>query len=493
MTSDHRGLRLSGLQVAFLLAAVVACRIAAVRACPTYDDAFITYRYAANLAAGNGLVFNVGAAWEPILGTTTLLYSLILSGFSALGFDLVRASLGLNVVCDAVTALLLVRILGARPVVTTAAVLGFASLPELARISVGGMESPLFLACAVGACFAAQHGRSGVAGILTAATCLVRPEGVLLAGILFFAHIRRPRDLVRFTIPIVVAGLGAIAILFAVYGTPIPHSVTAKSAMQGPDPAAEKAARLALIVRQAFLPRTAYAPILVFALVGVVRAVRAGGAVRSLSLFALAISASYVAARPHTWGWYYYVPLAGLVMWTALGIEGMFDLVARRAGSALRHAVESFAPQVASVALAALAFFAASRLESPIEARVYVPMWAWAERTSAAEPSARILASDIGAIGHRWKGIVLDSEGLTWPEALIHKLPAVIIDATAPEYLLVVAERPRLRHLSARPDILSRYEAIARFNATGKTALELTPEDVPIEWSQDYLVYRRRP
>jgi len=492
MTSDHRGLRLSGLQIAFLVAAVIACRIAAIRACPTYDDAFITYRYAANLADGNGLVFNAGATWEPILGTTTLLYSLILSGFSALGLDLVRASLALNIVCDAVTALLLVRILGRRPVVATAAVLGFASLPELARISVGGMESPLFLVCAVSACFAVQNGRAGLAGILTAATCLVRPEGVLLAGILFLAQVRRPRDLVRFTIPILVAGAAAIAILYAVYGTPIPHSITAKSAMQGPDPAADRAARLAMIVRQAFLPRTAYAPILGFAVVGVVRAWRAGGAARTLSIFALAISASYIAARPHTWGWYYYVPLAGLVLWTALGIEAAFEFSVRRAGSALRHAVESFAPQLASVGLAGLSFFAASRLESPIEARVYAPLWAWAERTSAAEPGARILASDIGAIGHRWKGIVLDSEGLTWPEALLHKFPATIIDATAPEYLLVVAERPRLRHLEARPDILARYEAIERFNATGKTALDPTPEDVPIEWSQDYLVYRLR-
>jgi len=492
MSSESRGLRLSALQIGFLVAAVVACRIAAVRACPTYDDAFITYRYAANLAAGNGLVFNAGAPWEPILGTTTLLYSLILSGFSFVGLDLVRASLTLNIACDAVTALLLVRILGARPVVASAAVLGFASLPEIARISVGGMESPLFLVCAIGACFAVQNGRAGLAGVLTAATCLARPEGVLLAGILFLAHVRKPRELVRFTIPILVAGAVAIAILYAVYGTPIPHSVTAKSAMQGPDPAAEKAARLAMIVRQAFLPRTAYAPILVFALVGVVRALRVGGAARTFSIFALAISASYIAARPHTWGWYYYVPLAGLVLWTALGVEAAFDLVARRAGSALRYAVESFAPQIGSVALAGLSFYAASRLQSPIEARVYAPLWAWAERTSAAEPNARILASDIGAIGHRWKGIVLDSEGLTWPEALEHKLPAAIIDATAPEYLLVVAERPRLRHLSGRPDILSRYEAIERFNATGKTALDPKPEDVPIDWSQDYLVYRRR-
>ncbi|MCY2961737.1 MAG: hypothetical protein NTY35_16370 [Planctomycetota bacterium] len=492
MSPEPRGLRLSALQIAFLLAAVVACRLFAVRACPTYDDAFITYRYAANLAAGDGLVYNAGAAWEPVLGTTTLLYSLVLAGLAKLGFDLVAASLAFNVVCDVVTAILLVLLVKRRPVAATALVLGFAALPELARISVGGMESPLFLLCAVGACVAVDGRRAGLAGCLAAATCLVRPEGVLLAGILFLAQARKPADLVRYTVPLLVAGAIAIAALTYVYGTPIPQSVTAKSAMQGVDPAAEKVARFWMILRQAFLPRTAYAAVLPFAAVGIVRAIRAGGAVRNLSLFALAISVSYLAARPHTWGWYYYVPLASWILWIALGVESAWRWCARRAGPALAHAVDSFAPQAASVAIAAVAGFLSSRLVSPIQAQVYEPLWAWAERTSSAEPLARILASDIGAIGHRWKGIVLDSEGLTWPEALVHRHPAAIIEATRPEYLMVVAERPRLRHLAERPSVMADYEPIARFNATGKQELVLAPEDVPMDWSQDYLIYRRK-
>jgi len=492
MTPESRGLRLSALQIAFLLAAVVACRLFAVRACPTYDDAFITYRYAANLAAGDGLVFNAGAAWEPVLGTTTLLYALVMSGLAKLGFDLVGASLAFNVVCDVVTASLLVLVTKRRPVAGAAAVLGFAALPELARISVGGMESPLFLACALGACAAVDRRRARLGGWLAAATCLVRPEGVLLAGILFLAQARKPKELVRFAVPILVVGAIALAALVFVYGTPIPQSVTAKSAMQGVDPAAEKAARFWTIVRQSFLPRTAYAAALPFAAYGLYRAVRLPGALRSFSLFALAISLAYLAARPHTWGWYYYVPLAGWIVWIALGIESAWRWIARRAGPALAHMADSFAPQAASVAIAGLAAYASSRFASPVPSLVYEPLWAWAERTSTAEPNARILASDIGAIGHRWQGTVLDSEGLTWPEALVHKLPASIIEATRPEYLMVVAERPRLRHLSQRPEVMADYEPIARFNTTGATELVLAPEDVPMDWSQDYLIYRRR-
>jgi hypothetical protein len=492
MTPESRGPRLSALQIACLLAAVVACRWAAVRACPTYDDAFITYRYAANFAAGNGLVFNAGAAWEPVLGTTTLLYALVMSAAAKLGLGLVGASLVFDIACDVVSAGLLVRVLRRRPVAASAAVLGFAALPELARIGVGGMESPLFLVCALGACAAAEARRPGLAGWLAAATCLVRPEGVLLAGILFVAQARKPMDLVRFTVPIVLVGAIAVAALTAVYGTPIPQSVTAKSAMQGENPVAEKAARFWTILSQAFLPRTVYAAALPFAALGAWRALGTAGALRTFTLFALAISASYLAARPHTWGWYYYVPLTGWVVWIALGLESAWRWCAHRAGPALAHAVDSFAPQALGVAIAALAVYASSRQVSPIPAQVYGPLWAWAERTSAAEPGARILASDIGAIGYAWKGTVLDSEGLTWPDALVQRTPAAMIAATNPEYLMIVAERPRLRHLSQHADLLAAYEPIARFNATGETRLDLAPEDVPMDWSQDYLIYRRK-
>jgi hypothetical protein len=492
MSTDSRGERLSRLQVAFLLAAVVLCRLAAVRACPTYDDAFITFRYAANLAAGHGLVFNPGAAWEPVLGTTTVLYSLVMAAFARAGFDLVAASLGFNLLCDLVTALLLVRILGGRPFVTSVAILGFAALPQIARISVGGMESPLFAACALGACAAVQAQRPVAAGLLAAATCLVRPEGVLLAAVLAVVQVRSPRALVRFVVPVLVVGAVAIGLLVTTYGSAIPQSVLAKSAMQGKDPAAEKVVRFWIAARQSFLPTLAYAPLLPFVAWGLVRVLKGGGPARNLSLFSLSITASYLVARPHTWGWYYYVPHVAWVLWLALGLESAWSWAVQRFAPALERAFRRFGPQAASVACAAAAAFAASRAVTPIPERVYAPLWEWARRTSAAEPDARILASDIGAIGYAWRGTVLDSEGLTWPEALTLRFPLAMIEALRPEYLMVVAERPRLRHLSERPEVMKLYEPVARFNATGKTALVLAPEDVPIEWSQDYLVFRRR-
>jgi hypothetical protein len=46
------------------------------------DDAFITYRYSARLATGDGLTYNDG---ERVLGTTTPGYALLIAGVGAVG------------------------------------------------------------------------------------------------------------------------------------------------------------------------------------------------------------------------------------------------------------------------------------------------------------------------------------------------------------------------------------------------------------------------
>jgi hypothetical protein len=77
-----------GRAAAAATAAVVAA-LAAVAAAGlwrfSYDDAFVTYRYAANLAAGRGLAFNPG---EPVLGTTAPGWAVLL-GLAARASDAV--------------------------------------------------------------------------------------------------------------------------------------------------------------------------------------------------------------------------------------------------------------------------------------------------------------------------------------------------------------------------------------------------------------------
>ena len=61
-SSPSAGARIGLAGALALCALVVVARVIAIRVCPIYDDAFITYRYAANLAHGHGLVYEPNAA-----------------------------------------------------------------------------------------------------------------------------------------------------------------------------------------------------------------------------------------------------------------------------------------------------------------------------------------------------------------------------------------------------------------------------------------------
>ena len=74
----------------------------------TFEDALITFRYAENIASGNGFVYNAN---ERVLGTTTPLWTLILAGAKFAGADLFSASKMLGILLDAATCLLMIAIM----------------------------------------------------------------------------------------------------------------------------------------------------------------------------------------------------------------------------------------------------------------------------------------------------------------------------------------------------------------------------------------------
>lgn len=72
-----------------------------------YDDAYITYRYAANFALGNGLVFNVG---EKTNAASSLIFTLILSAFYKIGItNLELISVLINILSAAGISLLVYK------------------------------------------------------------------------------------------------------------------------------------------------------------------------------------------------------------------------------------------------------------------------------------------------------------------------------------------------------------------------------------------------
>jgi hypothetical protein len=409
-----------------------------------------------------------------------------LGAWIALGADAIRASLVTNLACELGTAWLLLRCLGSRPIAGVLAVLFFACMPELARVSAGGMEAPALCTVALGASLAFARGRSVLAAALTVLACTLRPEAVLLAGLLSL-HAWQEHRARRFLVPLLVGGgLIALALTLA-YGSPIPQSIVAKASRHSD---ASALATMREILVQAYLPHAQYWPALPFVAIGIVRALRSALPLSILARFSFAIVLSYAIARPHTWGWYYYVPLTSWVVALALGLEWGWQ----RLGASRKHAeLEGFAPHAAMAVGLVVIFLGTRGRVDRVSERVYAPLRDWALEAGLASGSARVLASDIGALGWYGRGPVLDTEGLVWPPAVSARGAQLeLIHAERPEYAMITATRGKIAPLRADAEFMRDYLPIRRFSVDGETALDPPLDALSESWVQDYIVYERR-
>ena len=192
------------------------------------DDAYITFRYAENLAAGHGLVFNPG---EPVLGTSTPLFAFILAGLKTAGISVITAAhwLGLLSMTLVVVILQLLARRSVSPPVTAALGMCVALHPDSAFVANSGMETAMSMALVFGGLLLALRGRWNLAGGVGAAAYLMRPDGLLI--VIFVAGLMWFRDRSKVYQPLVVAGLVVapwLAYATATYGSPLPHSIEAK-------------------------------------------------------------------------------------------------------------------------------------------------------------------------------------------------------------------------------------------------------------------------
>jgi len=189
------------------------------------EDAYITFRYAWNLAHGAGAVFNPG---EHVYGFTSAPWMVWLALGVRLGLDPLLWARVTSVAADAVTVLALGSLLVRHASRASAwcFALAWALWPYCSALAVTGLEMSAFVAmiALAGWLIDRQHVLTGVAlGTLA----LFRPEGVLAAGVLAIWASRRDRWL---ALGIAGAGLGLLALY---YGSPVPQSVRAKAIVYG--------------------------------------------------------------------------------------------------------------------------------------------------------------------------------------------------------------------------------------------------------------------
>lgn len=208
------------------------------------DDALISFRYAENLARGDGLAFNPG---EPVEGFSNPTWTLLLVPFAALGLDLFTTSMVLGGICAATTLALVLAtirdVVGSRPRIPAmlCAGLWMATDRIVAVWSTGGLETPLAALLTAALLWnAARHRRAPTQGaragaLLVVALCATRPDGIAIALLCpVYLVVAGWRDgswressirVANVALPLLA---GLLAVRFLYYGAILPNTYQAK-------------------------------------------------------------------------------------------------------------------------------------------------------------------------------------------------------------------------------------------------------------------------
>jgi hypothetical protein len=412
-----------------LIAAVaVLSRIFILRAThSTTEDFYITLRYAENIAAGHGFVYNLG---ERVLGATTPLYTLILAASAALHVDPVVFGKALNILAEGATCWLIARILAllGRPRAGWIAALLYATASAPISISIGGMETGLVALAGLCAIYAyIQRKPVALAGAL-GVLFLLRIDGLLLAVVLAGGwHLTRPKQANTPSRAITWKSIGLFGLLtlpwmlFATlyFGSPVPTSLTAKVLVyartrQGTFPNLPE-------FKHQFLGGGVQIILFTLFLVGLAAAWRACRPLRAPIVWMALYYLIMLFSRVPCFGWYFVPPLPLYYICVALGVSSLGVLLM----SYTPPKIKNQKSKIKNMAVLLLALPLLWHLRSvtrdiaeaqKLEDTVRRPLGEWLAKNTA--PTDRIMLEPIGYIGYFSGRPVLDIIGLVSPEVI---------------------------------------------------------------------------
>ena len=425
-----------------------------------YDDPFITYRYARNLAQGAGFIYNPG---ERVLSTSTPLFTLLL----AAGFplwpnlphlaNLIGAfSLGLggfflwNLGCTWGMGLerwALLLLYPTFPLVT----------------GTLGSETPLYLALCLGAFAAYARENQLLAAALSALAVLTRLDGVLIPIVLSFYHVLKKHRLPSWKAVAIFGCLTLPWFVFAwiYFGHPLPITLFTKH-HQG-----------SLAVSQHFLPGIMtitgwYAKNLYFQLEIVLSIIGLAFVIwwkrqwLPLLAWTAVYSLAYQTLGVSRYFWYYAPLIPVFIILVTLGLAFLTHIKDSPLLSVRLPALENFS-RLSLIAISMLLVFSQAqaswlaRDQNSLIFPFYRSIGEWLNANTP--PDARIGMLEVGIIGYYAQRPVIDFAGLIQPDVAAQMNPSTTYQDAAlwamqqyqPEYIAL--------HTNAFPDLEKGYIA----------------------------------
>jgi hypothetical protein len=416
-----------------------------------FDDAWIHFRYARNIARGDGFVFNAG---ERVLGSGGLLWEVVLAplalvaGEHAFPDAVSVLNFGLLIACATLAWRALAAFVPSWFALLVAAVL--VAYGPLVVSSIGGMETTLLCLGYLVTFWALVHGRFTLASLVAGAAVCVRIESApLVVATVLAAWSAGRRETLRAVLAAVAPPAAAYLFAWLYFGSPVPTSTFAKKIVYVAPTYLALQTCLAELLNvfpfQNLLPfehSNPFAANMVGSAVWAVLVWRGWAFVRRRSpgaslvvLQPVGAFAFYALTNPLMFRWYVvtFAPLA-----TMFAILGLVDLArVLPGGPTVPYAGAALATMLLSVAPMRYTW---APFVPPTDPRFHfgMPNASESARTyqyeniarwlaDRARPEDRVCISEIGAFGYHFPGRILDGMGLVSPEVLrYHPVPLAL-------------------------------------------------------------------
>jgi hypothetical protein len=438
----------------------------------TFEDALITFRYAENIAAGNGFVYNLD---ERVLGTTTPLWTLLLAGTKYAGIDLFFATKIFGILFDTITCLLIVLILHplSRRIAAFCALL-FATSPAIIPNSISGMETSLLL-CAMSLLLLGYARKNALFGIGLALTILTRIDGALYALVFIAAGILQDRRWV-FRQLIIACLCCAPWYIFSLsyFGSILPQSALAKRAAYNLSlnvSASPFISSFTPFLEKQLIKILIKSGILILLLIGIILCFRKKSILLPAGIFILLYCTVFMTSGIIIFNWYLIPPIFASYFIIAIAIDwsaGKANKIIQK--TSLKYIflpILLFSIFLSNISLVLVRIEKYRQLQK-FEFNLRKPLGLWLKEN--AEPGAKIFLEPLGYIGYYagTKCIIWDEIGLVNRKVVEHR------ERGSSWYIEAVKD--------LKPDYIVQYALTVEENKSEGTQSPIFKDDVEKAW-----------
>lgn len=438
----------------------------------SYDDPYITYRYAKNILNGIGFVYNPG---ELVLSTTTPLLALLLASLNWLWPNLPQLAILIGSASLAAGGLILFQLAMDQhtPFIGWFCLLLYPIFP-LTIITLGS-ETPLYLVLILGTILTYQNKQYLWTGLIAGLAVLARPDGVLLPILLAFDFLFTTRRPVPWKAIFLFAGVNLAWFGFAwlYFGSPLPVTLAAKQ-HQGAMEISERFLPGFITTIKWYASSWGYQIAAILAVIGVLYVVKFRRWFLVL-VWTVTYFTAYSILGVSRYYWYYAPLVPGFVVLAGAGLNFLWEqriLITRHWVIALAGFVLVLFSAVSLTQLRDLWRFRNNQDE---RIPVYTEVGNWLYWHTPSDASVGAL--EVGAIGYFSNRRMIDFAGLIQPDVASQLTQATTYEDAAiyavehyfPDYVVLnIGIFPKLRE-----DLLtSRCQSLESFQ-NGNVAVEL--------------------